>query len=186
MADPAIRLAELLQSPDTLRTICAFIANGGTLTTLCTGWEVTYSDVWSWLFMNEARKQAYTEALQARSEWEHEVILAELRAIALFDLTTLYAADGTVLPISAWPKEAGKAIVQLESLEERVNVAGESMAVGQVRKLKAYDKLKAIELLGKTAHLKLFVERHEMSMTKTLEQLVADSQKTKPTDATGA
>lgn len=100
-------------------------------------------------------------------------ILAELRRIALSDIGQAFAADGKLKPIHEIPEDTRRAMAGLETDELWAPIGdGEGRAhIGDIRKVKFWDKLRALELLGK--NLKLFTDKVEHSGNVTLEQLVA-------------
>lgn len=154
-----------LSDPDLLATICAHVANGGTLITLCETWELRFSDIMAWIHADiEGREKAYIKALNDRAEWGQEVVLAELRAIGTADRTKIFNGAGKLLPVSEWPKDVAKAVAGYEESDTQWGVS---------IKVKYTDKLKALELLGK--QMGMFVEKRELSGTVTLEQLVSQS-----------
>lgn len=168
---PSERFQFLLQNPaNTLQVLVAHVANGGTITTLCDTWEVSYSQVLSWLYSDRERERAYVRALNDRAEWAKETLLAELRDIGLVDIRKIFDADGHIMPIPQWPKCVAAALASFEVVDQ---FGDDGVKTGVLKKFKFFDKLKAIELLGK--NLILFIERHEHSGKVTLEQLVADT-----------
>ena len=73
-------------------------------------------------------------------------VLKRLMAIAEADIRQAFNDDGTLKPISEIPDSLVTAIAGIESDD----------AKGDVKKIKMWDKVRALELLGK--HLKLFDE----------------------------
>ena len=160
-----------------LEKLCRHIANGGTLPEFCASRDLAYADVALWIKLDAERQQLYTQALEARDEWFKDALIDQLRAVAIFDPRTLYDANGHLLPMEKWPAAAAHCVQVVESQEV--------MEVGTIRKVKCYDKLKAIELLGKTK-LKLFVDRHEQNLgEKSLEALLAASRQPTTGGGTG-
>lgn len=163
---------ELIEKPDTLDKICQHVSNGGSLINLCELWEVQYSAVFYWIDRDEARRKQYHTAIDARVEWMIQRLLAELKALAFVDVRRVFDAQGDILPPDQWPSEVAKA------------VAGLDVSVGldeaRIKKVKFYDKLKSIDLLGK--QLGMFIQRHEVTGKVTLEDLIASSNT--PTETT--
>lgn len=95
----------------------------------------------------------------SRTDLNADTVLQELLKIALVDVAEAYDDSGNLLPIKEMPKAIRQAISSIED--------------GEIRKLRFYDKTKALELLGK--HLKLFTELREISGKVTLEDLVSQS-----------
>lgn len=97
-----------------------------------------------------------------------ERILNQLTRIAFFDKRTLYAKDGSLLPIHKWPDAAAAAVASLET-EEIPATQNRNRTV--VRKVKVADQVRCLELLGK--HRKLFTDLSESTVKVSLEELVA-------------
>ncbi len=83
-------------------------------------------------------------------------ILRELKRIGLADLRQAFDASGRLRPIHEIPEDVARAMsgIEVEELWE-AGVEG-SVRTGSVRKVKFWDKNKALDSLGK--HLKLFTE----------------------------
>ena len=84
--------------------------------------------------------------ISRKAEVTRERILQSLLNIAEFDPRKLYNPDGTIKLMSQLPDEIALVIASVES----DNLAGD------IKKFRFWDKVKALELLGK--HLKLFDE----------------------------
>jgi len=109
----------------------------------------------------------------ARVALEGEQILRELVAVGTSDVRNLLDEDNCVLPPSDWPDALGKAVSYIE-VEEIYQGRGEAREyVGRVKKIKLWDKIKSLELLGK--NLALWVDRVEHSGSVKLEDLITAS-----------
>ncbi|MBA3755319.1 MAG: terminase small subunit [Nitrosomonas sp.] len=108
-----------------------------------------------------------------------DLVLDEIRKLATVDLSQAYDRAGRLLHPTEMPEEVRKAIAGIEVMEEYEGKGQERTAIGQTKKVKFYDKAKALELLGK--HLVLFSEKHIHEGKITLEDLVSGSNK-KPED----
>lgn len=95
----------------------------------------------------------------ARVELTADDVLRELLRIARVDLADLYTENGQLKSIHEIPEDARRAIAGIEVDELWEGRGSEAVEVGVTRKVKLWDKPKALELLGK--HLKLFTEIHE-------------------------
>lgn len=164
------RLASIFNNITTTDTICGHIANGGTLVTLCEIWNVSYAHVTRWLRDDCTRQTRYEAALTDRAEWSKETILKELRLIATSDIRQLFNSDGTVKPVADWPPELSRAIASIEVDELFEGSGRDKTQIGITKKIKFWDKLKALELIGK--NLIMWVEKLEHG-TASLDVIIA-------------
>lgn len=169
-----------LADPATLDMVLGHVANGGTLIGLCKVWDVMYSDVVLWIYKDEARRTVYERALEQQSEWMVARLLDELRVLGTVDIREAFDEEGRLKPLKDIPDEVARAIAGVEVFE--VYSSDKKELAGYTKRVKFYDKLRAIELLGKK--LAMFVERHEHRHSLSLEKLVAGSQKEKVIDVT--
>lgn len=140
------------------------VANGGSLIGLCETWDIRYSEVIAWVNADPARAESYKTAIAARSEWTDEMILAEIHATCRFDPRRLYYPEGHA--------RAGKLIPMHELDAESARMIQQVDSDGRP---KVYDKLKAIELAGRTRGS--FKDRHELEVGSRLEDILAASNK---------
>lgn len=167
------RTREKIEKEETIDEICAHVANGGALTGLCDVWQVRYSDIVVWIYQDKSRSIPYENALRANGEWMVNKLLDELRKIATVDIRRAYDEHGALKPIAEIPAEVAGCIQAIET-EELFHGKGEDREqIGYVKRVKFWDKLKSIELLGKK--LALFIDRVEHSGRMTLEDLVSKS-----------
>ena len=167
-----------LAEPDLLEVICDNVACGGSVVDLCVTWDVHYHRVVQWVYAKEfpARKEAYELALSSRMEWTKARICSELKAIGLVDIRGAYDDNGNLKDIKDLPPEIARVIAGIDVTEEFQTVDGQPEKIGNTKKLKLWDKLRALELLGK--NLSMFKETvdHNHSGRVTLEDMVAGSQ----------
>ena len=158
-------------TPELWNGFLEFIAEGGTGPQYLCGRGVTYARMLAWVRESEDRETALTMAETAGSRVMVKHILEELKRIGLVDIRRAYSETGALKPMAEIPTEVAAAIVAVET--EEMLVGGE--LVGQVRKVKFSDKLRALELLGK--NLQLFVDTSRViHMGRvTLEDLVMQS-----------
>lgn len=102
------------------------------------------------------RRQRRAERVEVQSD----DILRELLRIARTDLSEAFNENGTLKAVHEMPEDCRRAIAGIEVEEPRYNREGEEIR-GVVRKVKFWDKPRALELLGK--HLGLLTEKHEHS-----------------------
>lgn len=164
----------IFTDPDLLRRITRHVSNGGSLIDLAGLMDVEYCDLIGWIRIDPSRASAYEQALIDRKEWAKESILRELRAIGAFDIRQLLADDGSVLPVSQWPADAAKAVAAIEVYEEFAGQGLDRAKIGETKRLKIVDKLKALELQAK--NLAMLTEKHEHTGQVTLDQLILATQ----------
>lgn len=100
-------------------------------------------------------------------------VLSGLLRIANSDLADAYAEDGTLLPIRQIPVHLRLAIAGVEVKEEFEREGNRLVWSGYTKKLKLWDKNKALENLGR--YLKMFTDKRELDVGKTLEDLISGS-----------
>lgn len=110
--------------------------------------------------VNVAR--AIDEAMKrraARVEVTVDDVLRELLCFARTDIGQAFDEQGRLKALKDMPEEVRRAISGIET-EELFGGSGEDrVEIGQVRKIKFWDKAKGLELLGK--HLKMWTEKVE-------------------------
>ena len=160
------RLELFLTQPDVLDEICAFISNGGTVVDLCELRELRFGDVMNWIHKDPVREERYRVAMNDRDEWYRDALMAELRRIATTDIR----------------KAEGKAIGQIDSDTAKA-ISGITYGDdGNIKSIKFYDKLKAIEMAGR--QIGMFRDKVD-KLNDSLEALVAGSwDKAKPGEGT--
>lgn len=99
--------------------------------------------------------------LEEKSEITAERILKELAHMAFLDIRRAFNADGSLKPIAELPEDIARAMSSAETFEEFVGSGQARLKVGDTKKVKFWDKARALELLGK--HLKMFTEKVEHS-----------------------
>jgi phage terminase small subunit len=95
------------------------------------------------------RIDAARKELDERLIMRREEVLRRLTSIGRSDLRKLYRDDGTVKPINEIDDETAMSIAVVE-VEELFEGRGEDREhIGYLRKVKRYDAVRALELLGK-------------------------------------
>lgn len=111
-------------------------------------------------------------ARSKRTEITADLVLGRLDDIGGLDIGDCFDDNGRFKNIKDIPKEIRKCIASIEVFEEFEGVGRDRIPVGEVRKIKFNDKIKANELIGR--NLKMWVDRVEHKHS-TLEQLVGGS-----------
>lgn len=172
----ALRTERLFSNPETFEVIVDHVSNGGSPLDLCKTWDIRYSDYCRYIQSDPVRSRRYAIAGVDRQEWERQSIMREFNRIANIDIRELYR-DGALLPVDQWPEAAAKAVAGIETHDLFEGTGRERQHVGEAKKIKLWDKLKALELVGKT--MAMFVDKHEITGKLTLEDYVLASMKPK-------
>lgn len=109
-------------------------------------------------------------ARRERVEVKVDIVLSELVALLRSDVAGLFAEDGTMLPIHQVDPALRRAVAGVETHELWERHAGERVQVGVVRKVKLWDKAKAVELALR--HLGLLRDRTEVDLGPSLVDAV--------------
>lgn len=149
----------------TMDVICTHVAQGGSLIDLCEAWQVVYGHVTRWIHSDETRDELYKQSLQDRNEWGKESVLNQIRMIANADIRQLFDKDGNLLPVDQWDPDIAKSVAGIDVTFDKDG--------NRVNKIKSNDKLKAIELFGKT--IALFKE--EVQHVHSLADLISMANK---------
>jgi phage terminase small subunit len=83
-----------------------------------------------------------------------ERVLQEIARIGFSDLGKLFRADGTMWPVQDMDDDTRAALAAVQTFEEFDGKGDDRHFIGYTKKIKLFDKVKALELLGR--HLKLF------------------------------
>jgi len=158
--------------------IIGHVANGGSLIDLCESIEVRYSDAMLWVIKDPVRNELYKSAIRAREEWFVQNVLLELSRVINVDIRKAFNADGTMKQVTEMPVEIAKAVASVEVEEIWSGGSKNRIKVGETKKIKFWNKMPALEMLGK--NLKMFIDRVEHGGLVSLEQLVARSNDQKP------
>lgn len=99
------------------------------------------------------------QARNERVEVKADDVLRELVRLATCDLGQAFDAEGRLRKIHEMPVDVRRAIASVDTAEMWGPDGGAQL--GEVKRIKFWDKAKALEMLGK--HLRLFVDRQEHS-----------------------
>lgn len=128
----------------------------------------------------------HAAARASRLELDGDQVLIELKKLALSDLREMFDEKGCLLPADQWPDGHALAVQSVEVFEEFQKLGRGFYCIdcqrdlpreftGYTKKIKFWDKPKALELLGKNK--KLFTDRVELEAGETLADLIAASGK---------
>lgn len=100
-------------------------------------------------------------------------VLEEIKRLALVDFRDFFDAKGNLKPINQLTAEQGSCLSSVEVVVKNL-VAGDGQ-VDMVHKVKAWDKVRALELLAK--YFKLLVDRVEVTADDELVRLLQSARK---------
>lgn len=167
-----------LAHSEQLQQFLDHIANGGDANTYAARLLISPSMLYDWIYADKDREKAYHDALKRRDDQTLEAILLQLRRIAGSDPRKLFNDDGSVKPVSQWDSDAA-ACVQDITVEEMFDGRGsERHLSGYVKRIKLWDKTKAIDMIGKK--LGAWRDRLDDNGGLTLVDLVMQSIKIAP------
>ncbi|KJY84823.1 terminase [Vibrio galatheae] len=101
-------------------------------------------------------------------------VLNRLVEIDQMDVADIINDDGSIKPVSQWPKCWRQTISGLDVSELWEGTGDERQQIGLLKKIKFPDKVKNIELLGKHVDVQAFKERIEQKTELTLQELSDD------------
>jgi hypothetical protein len=160
--------------------ICARVRIGS-LYDFCKEFNLHYGSVQEWIEVDEARRERYKQAMDVREHHGKDLVVRELLDHLKIDITQAFKADGSFKALEDIPDCVRRYIASME-VEELYDGAGkDKIEIGVVRKLKFYDKMKAIELLAK--HLKMLTDKTEHTVDDALHDLLAQSYHNVPPQA---
>lgn len=96
--------------------------------------------------------EAGLEKQLIKAELTGDMIIAELRKLAFVDISKAYKTNGKLLHPHDMPEDVRLSLSSVETDE----ILMAQMKIGETKKIKLYDKVKSLELLGK--HFKVFTE----------------------------
>jgi hypothetical protein len=169
----AVRLETILNDSQTIEKIFSHVSNGGDLITFCDIIDVRYSDIASWITEDASRYKKFSAACVMGQEWVKRRILNELGSIGLLDIRGLLNNSGSLRDPGEWPEDVARAIAGIEVDDIYDGKGINRRWVGQAKKVKLTDKLRALELIGK--ELGMFVDRKKLEVSTKLEDLVGGS-----------
>lgn len=106
------------------------------------------------------------ELMQKRSnrvQIDQDRVVKELATVAFLDPARFYTLSGDLRNIKEMEEDVRRVIQSIESFEEWEGTGDDKHLVGHTKKLKFWDKLKALELVGK--HLGMWKDKVEVTGT---------------------
>lgn len=117
----------------------------------------------------QVRLNVLKEAREQKTGITAERVLLEIYRCAMTDPAEAFRSDGRLKSIHEMPEGLRRAIASFE-IEELFEGSGRDREhVGQVKKLKFWDKPRNLEMLGR--HLSLFVDRIEVKDDRDMDDL---------------
>lgn len=107
----------------------------------------------------QKRIAALREKTAERVHISIDMIIGELWKLANCDISEAFDDKGQLKPIKEIPEEVRKAISGVEILEEFEGYGQERTQIGWTKKVRFWDKNKALDALGR--HLGMFVEKKQ-------------------------
>ena len=104
---------------------------------------------------------------ESRTEVTQDMVIRELARIAFSDVRKLYREDGSMKSPSELDDDTAATLAGIETLEEFEGAGGDRCLVGHTKKVRSWDKGRALELLGK--HLGMFVDRSTVKLEGRME-----------------
>jgi len=121
----------------------------------------------------EAEIQRLADKRTERVEIRADDVLRETYLLATSDLAAAFNDDGSLKPIKDIPPHIRRAISSVE-VDELFEGRGEDREhVGYTRKIRLWDKVKTLELLGK--HLRLFSDTLKIEAQLDIAGLLAEA-----------
>lgn len=174
------KLETLKVEKDTMAKVCLHVANGGSLISLCEAWNVPFAHVMVWINDDDKRKQQYDRSVISQMEYIQDEVLRELKRLANVDIGLAYNDKGVLMDIKDIPEEIRRSIAGIEVAEIYEGVGEDREIIGYTKKVKVFDKLKALEMIGKK--FAMWIDRVSLSTDKSLEDLVSESMGEEPID----
>lgn len=153
-----------------INTVCRNISAGLTIFELADNLDVHFADLHEYIMSSPSNKKKFEAAELLRGEWLVGTTIRELKRIGTSDIRGLFSKNGGLLNPDEWTDEAAMAVAGIK-VKELFDNNGEQ--IGEMKELKFWDKTRALELIGKNQ--KMFTEKTEHSLSKSLEDLVAGS-----------
>lgn len=167
-------------NPQQRRFVEAFMKEPvGKTAAIAAGYSAKSAEVTASVLLSNPKVRAALEKAQGeramRVQVELDEVLLNLLRLLRSDLRKAFDENGSMLHPQKWPDDLAAAISSVEVLEEFAGRGDERELIGYTKKLKLWDKTKAIELLMK--HLGALKEKVQHDLGPTFADLVIGSMK---------
>jgi hypothetical protein len=134
------KFEEFIKKDDAIDILCAHLANGGNIIEFCEMHEIPFCQLTTWASKPENIDQ-YKMAIFSQTEWAVQKILNELKTMTYADRAAVFYDDGTLKPVTEWPKNIRSAVagIDVKFLDDGT----------QVNKIKFESKTKTLEMMMK-------------------------------------
>ena len=153
------RLAEFVESDESLVDIIRHVSQGGTVVEFCDKNDLRLEDILAWVKMDASRSKDLDIARECRKTRHLEEMISQLRDIMNSNISQAYnQVNGDPLPMNEWPLGLKAA---LSSYDLVTNYSPKDGKFSRSAKFRVWDKLKVMEMIGKLYGI--WVERVEHS-----------------------
>lgn len=148
------------------------VAMGGTMRTAAKNFGVPFPWLFKHVSGDPAINRKYQEALMQRHEYMNQFLFDQFKLLAESDLTAIMNADGSIKDPTDWPENVRQFVSAIEVDELFEGTGRERKQVGWTKKVKLWDKMKALEQLAK--HLRFVVDTKVDDGKPTWEQFILE------------
>lgn len=160
---------QIEQSPNLLEEVCASMVNGANIIDLCAEKNLDYGTFMLWIHNDKQRENAFNKAMDDRNCFYVQQIINELQKIMTLDVVEIFKESGAVKGFKDIPKDISLAIKNIK-VQEIYNNEGEN--IGCIKSIEFHDKIKALEMLGKS--LQMFIERRDINIKSEITHKVEE------------
>jgi len=165
--------SEFIDQEDALDQICSFVASGGSLPKMANLLELRHGDLSNWLHQDKERSQRYIKAMNDRAEYDREIIIDELKKISMIDIRELFDGKGKMKAVKDWPDDIAQVVSSIEVFEEFEGKGEERHQIGWTKRVKFWDKTKALDMLARSHGM--FIDRKVVEAGMGLSELIMQS-----------
>lgn len=156
-------------------TICLGVAMGSTLRQISRNFGIPYPWLFKYIMDDPGLKNKYELALSERKDYMTQFLFDQFKILAESDLRQLFNEDGSMKPIKDWPDNAAQFVSSVEVDELFAGTGKDRELIGHTKKVKLWDKMKALESLAK--HMNFVVDSNKEGKALTWEALIVMSMK---------